>query len=806
MLKNYIKTAFRSIRKQKGYSLINILGLAIGMASCLLILLYVQDEVSYDSYHDNADRIYRVAGSYRMGGRSFETATVGAPAAKALIADYPEVEDAVRFRDRGSFIVQYGDNSFKERYIVFADPSFFSIFTIPLLKGDPATVLSNPNSLVLSQNAAEKYFGDADVMGKTLRLDDRDDYKVTGVFDRIPSNTHFHFDILLSMPSLKESKELIWLNNNFNTYILLSEGADPKALEAKFPEMLKKYMGPQIKLLTGKSWDEIDKNDMNAEFYLQPLTTIHLHSDLIAELGPNSDVKYIYIFSAIALFVLLIASINFMNLSTARSAGRSKEVGIRKVLGSYRFQLVKQFLTESTILSLMALGMAILLVRLVLPLFNSLSGKEFSSSDMANGVMIMAVFAITLLIGLIAGSYPAFFISAFQPANVLKGKLKTGVKTGPLRSGLVIFQFAASIILIIGTFVVYNQLRYIQNKKLGFDKEQVLILNNAYLLGAQAKVFKDEMLGHPQFLNGTISGCLPTPSQRNSTAVFPEGKFNDEHTTSLQVWDVNHDYIQTLGMDIVEGRDFSREFSTDTEAVIINEAAVKQFGWDSAVGKRLSRFTTQQGVHTSYTVIGVVKDFHFESLRTTIGPLMMDLDESNDLIAFRVNTENLSGTIDLLRKKWKTFLPNQPFEYTFMDDQFDSMYQAEQRIGKIFSVFAALAIFIGCLGLFGLSAFTAEQRTKEIGIRKILGATVPNIIRLLLREFVIHIGVANLIAWPVAYLVMNRWLKDYAYRISPSIWIFLVAGMGTLAIAILTVSFQAIKAAISDPAKSLRYE
>ncbi|MFC2165043.1 ABC transporter permease [Acidobacteriota bacterium] len=806
MLKNYIKIALRNIRKQKGYSLINILGLAIGMASCLLILLYVQDELSYDRYHDKADRIYRVAGSYRMGGRGFQTATVGAPTAKALIDDFSEVENAVRFRDRGSYIVQYGDDSFKERQIVFADPSFFSIFTIPLLKGDPFTALSNPNSLVLNQNTAEKYFGQEDPMGKTLRLDDRDDYKVTGVFDRIPSNSHFHFDILLSMPSLKESKELIWLNNNFNTYILLSEGADPKALEAKFPEMLKKYMGPQIKLLTGKSWDEMDTEDMNAEFYLQALTDIHFHSDLLAELEPNSDIKYVYIFSAIALFVLLIAAINFMNLSTARAAGRSKEVGIRKVLGSYRLQLVKQFLTESTILSLISLTGAGLLVRLVLPLFNGLSGKEFSLSDMANGVMIMAVIAITLLIGLMAGSYPAFFISAFRPANVLKGKLKTGVKTGPLRSGLVIFQFAASVILIIGTLVVFNQLRYIQNKKLGFDKDQVLILNNAYLLKAQAAVFKDEMLDHPQFLSGTISGFLPTPSHRSSTAVFPEGKFNDEHATSFQVWDVDHDYIQTLGMDIVEGRDFSREFSTDSEAAIINEAAAKQFGWDSAVGKRLSRFGSQQGAHVTYTVIGVVKDFHFESLRTTIGPLMMFLGENNDLIAFRVNTENISASIGLMRKKWRSFLPNQPFEYTFMDDQFDSMYHEEQRIGQIFSVFAGLAIFIGCLGLFGLSAFTAEQRTKEIGIRKVLGATIPNILRLLLREFVIHIGIANLIAWPVAYLVMTRWLKDYAYRISPGIWLFLVAGMGTLAIAILTVSFQAIKAAVSDPAKSLRYE
>jgi len=806
MLKNYIKTALRNISKQKGYSLINILGLAIGMSSCLLILMYVQHELSYDRYHEHADRIYRVAGSYRMGGRDFETATVGAPVAKALLEDYFEVEEAVRFRDRGSFVIRYGNNSFKERNIVFTDPSFFRMFNISLSKGNPEAALSDPHTLVLNDKTAEKYFGLENPIGKVLKLDNRDDYQVTGVFESIPTNTHFHFDILLSMASLKESEELIWLNNNFNTYILLNEGADPKILEEKFPEMLKKYMGPQVKFLTGKSWDEIDSEELRAEFYLQPLTDIHLHSDLIGELEPNSDVKYIYIFAAIAFFVLLIASINFMNLSTARSAGRSKEVGIRKVLGSYRRQLVKQFLTESTLLSFMALGLAVFLVRLVLTVFNNLSGKSFTSSDMASGAIIFAGLMIMLFTGFLAGSYPAFFISSFRPASVLRGKLKTGIKTGPLRSGLVIFQFAASVILIIGTFVVYSQLRYIQNKKLGFDKEQVLILNNAYLLGEQAKTFKDEMLAYPQFLNGTISACLPTPSERNITTIFPEGNFNDEHTTSVQVWDVDHDYIQTLGMEIVEGRDFSREFATDDEAAIINEAAVKQFGWDRAVGQRLSRFTSQEGAYKTYTVIGVVKDFHFESLRQNIGPLMMYLDQNNDLIAFRVNMEDISSSIDLLKNKWKTFLPNQPFEYSFMDDQFDRMYMVEQRIGKIFSVFAGLAIFIGCLGLFGLSAYTAEQRTKEIGIRKVLGATVPNIIRLLFREFVILIGTANLIAWPVAYMVMNRWLKDYAYRISPGIGIFLLAGMGTLAVAVLTVSVQAVKAAVSDPAKSLRHE
>ncbi|MBN1221600.1 MAG: ABC transporter permease [Candidatus Aminicenantes bacterium] len=806
MLKNYIKTALRNIRKQKGYSLINIMGLAIGLASCLLILLYVRHELSYDSYHEHADRIYRVVGSFRLGGVDLAAATAPAPAAKALIEDYPEVEDAVRFRDSGSFIVQYGENSFREQQIVFADPSFFGFFAIPLIKGNSETALTNPNTLIMSRKTAEKYFGNDEPLGKTVRLDNNQDYKVTGVFDSIPSNTHFHFEILLSMPSLEESKEQTWFNNNFNTYILLNEKADWRALEAKFPAMLKKYMGPQVQLILGKTWDELIQGDMKAEFFLQPLRDIHLHSDLVAELEPNSDITYVYIFSAIALLVLLIASINFMNLSTARSAGRSKEVGIRKVLGSHRKQLIKQFLTEAAIYSIISLALALLLVKLVLPLFNAISGKEFTFIDLIGGSTIAALLVITFLTGFMAGCYPAFFISAFRPANVLKGKLKTGIKTGPLRSGLVVFQFATSVILIIGTVIVYSQLQFIQNKKLGYAKDQVLVLKNTYLLGNQAEVFKNEMLALPQFLSGTISGFLPTPSNRNNTTVFPEGRFEDEHTTSIQIWSVDYDYIPTLGMTILEGRNFSREYGTDIDAAIVNETAVKQYGWDSALGKRVSYYTTAQGDTKNMTIIGVLENFHFESLRNTIGPLLVYLGKSNEFTAFRINTENLSGAIDLMRKKWQAMAPNQPFEYAFMDDQFDDLYKAEQRIGKIFNVFAVLVILIGCLGLFGLSAFTAEQKTKEIGIRKVLGATVSNIIRLLLKEFVILIGIANLIAWPVAYFLMRRWLADFAYRISPSILVFLFAGTGTLMIALLTVSFQALKAAYSDPVKSLKYE
>jgi putative ABC transport system permease protein len=782
MLKNYFKTALRNLLKHKGYSLINITGLAIGMAACLLILLYVNHELSYDNYNEDADRIYRIAFSALWGGRDIDICVAPAPMVKTIIDTYPEIEDGVRFRNQGSFIVQYGDNTFKENRIIFVDNSFFSIFTVPLISGDPNSVLVEPNTLVLSRKTAKKYFRDEDPIGKILKLDNRTDYEVTGVFEEIPDNSHFHYDFLLSMESLKDSKNQFWLNMNYPTYIRIHKEADYKALEAKFTDLVEKYIGPQMTAFIGTSAEELaEKGELRAEFYLQPLRKIHLYSDLVGELAPTSDAKYVYIFSAIAVFIILIACINFMNLSTARSAGRAKEVGVRKVLGSFRKQLIGQFLTEAMLLSVLSMVIALLVVRVILSPFNALSGKSLLMSNLGQSSMFIVVVLITIISGFLAGSYPAFFISAFKPANALKGRMRTGVKTGMLRSALVVFQFTASVVLIIGTFIVYNQLHYIQNKKLGYDKEQVLILNDTYLLGKQAESFKNEMIAYPDIVNATITNYLPvTPSNRNLSAVFPDGERDSKRASSIQNWIVDFDYIETMGMNIVEGRDFSREYSTDTDAVIINQAAAEQFSWDKPLDHKVGRVISMQGDFKLYQVIGVVEDFHYETLRANIG--------------------------GLLEKKWKEFLPNQPIEYAFMDERFENMYGAEQRIGKIFGVFTTLAVFIGCLGLFGLAAFTAEQRTKEIGIRKVLGATAPGIIRLLMKEFVILIAVANVIAWPVAYLVMSGWLKDFAYRISIGLWIFMVAGILTLFIAMLTVIFQATKSALMDPVDSLRYE
>ncbi len=807
MLKSYFKTALRNLSRQKGYSLINLTGLAIGMACCLLILMFVNDELSYDNYNKNADRIYRVSIHLLYGGRDLQAAVVSAPMGKTMTEDYPEVEEAVRFRDRGSCIIKYKENSFKEERFLYSDPTLFTVFTIPLLKGDPQTALKDPYSLVISKKTAERYFGSEDPIGKTVKMDNSQDYKITGVFDRIPRNSHFQFDLVASLESLEESRIPMWWNNNFNTYLLLAKQADPGLLAAKFPGLIKKYMAPQLEKLIGQSYDKImASGNFLMEFSLQPLRRIHLHSDLIAELGPNSDIKYVYIFSAIAFFILVIAAINFMNLSTARAAGRAKEVGIRKVVGSPRSLLIRQFLVESLLLSIISMMMALVLVNLVLPLFNSLSGKELSRADIFSGQSVLAVLVITILTGLLAGLYPAFFISAFQSISVLKGQLKSGVKSGWLRSGLVVFQFTASIILIIGTLVVMNQLNYIQNKKLGYNKDQVIILNNAYLLGNQAETFKNEMLNHAQFQSATISSYLPTPSNRNTSAVFPEGQIVDKNSTTLQNWLVDYDYIKTMDMKIVKGRDFSREFSTDNSAVIINQETARQFGWEEPLGKNLSRIISDKGDMKSFTVIGVVEDFHYESLRNAIGPLIMYLGDNNDNIAFRIETKDIPGTIGLLRDKWNKFLPGEPFEYAFMDDRFYEVYQAEQQLGKIFGVFAVLAIFVGCLGLFGLAAFIAEKRTKEIGIRKVLGASVPSIIRILSQEFVILVGIATVIAWPLAYVIMKKWLQAFAYRTSLTLIIFFAAGAVALLIALLTTSYQAIKVALVNPVRSLKYE
>lgn len=818
MFKNYFKIAYRNLLNHKFYSLINIMGLAVGIACCLLIVLFVQDELSYDRFNKKAGRIYRVATEINFSGNYFNVATTPAPLAEAFKNDFPEVESVVRFRNTGSWFVTRTDERSKETYkeeqVIYSDESFFDVFSIPLLKGNPATALKEPYSLVLSEKTAEKIFGEEDPVGKALLLDDEYNYKVTGVFEEIPANTHFHFSMMLSMESLEESKQDIWLSNNFNTYITLAEKADPAGLEAKFDDFIKKYVGPQIQNFLGTTMEESAKAGNNISFYLQPLTDIHLHSDLTAELEPNSDIKFVYIFTAIGFFILIIASINFMNLATARSARRAKEVGIRKTLGSGKRQLIIQFLTEAVILSILALIIAFGLVEIFLPAFNTLSGKELSIHYFENYTLIFSGIIITILVGLMSGSYPAFFLSSFKPIAVLKGNLlKAGAKDSWLRSGLVVFQFTISIILIVGTAVVFKQLNFIQNKKLGFNKEQVIILHDTFTLGSQLEAFKNEMLRKPGIINASASSFLPVRSSRSDMTFWPQGRPDNANVVSMQFWNVDEDYVPTFGMEIIVGRNFSEKFSTDSSAIILNEAALKKFGFKNPIGQVISTIKGAPGENSmqniiNYTVIGVVKDFHFESLRDNISPLCFMMPRSTGNLSFRINTgeTSINETISALKEQWGKFAPGHPFDYSFLDDRFLEMYQAEQKIGKIFGVFAGIAIFIACLGLFGLAAFTAEQRTKEIGVRKVLGATVLDVVMLLTRQFSKLLFIAFILAAPISWLVMNDWLQNFAYRTQISISIFLVAGGVSFIVAWLTMSYQSVKAALINPVQSLKSE
>ena len=810
MLRNYLTIAFRNLWKHKFYSVINILGLAIGLACFLFILLYVRDEVSYDKYHAKADRTYRI----NFDGYAFEQelnfAVVGAQVGPTIIEEYPEVEQYCRFRERGSYSVRYEDQSYREENWVFADSSLFDVFSFELVKGDPQKVLTEPNTLVITEAVAKKYFGSEDPIGKSVTVDNEDLYRISGVMKEIPHNSHFSFNIFASMSTIEESRRPVWLSNNFQTYVVLKAGTDPATVDAKFPDLVRTHIGPEIEQFMNKSWDDLLTAGNSLEFSLFPMTKIHLHSDKVAELGATSDIKYVYIFTFIGIFILLLACINFMNLSTARSATRAKEVGMRKVVGAQRPQLILQFLNESIVITLLGLFTAASIFFILLPYFNQLAGKELTAAQVNTPGLWGFMLALVLVVGLIAGSYPAFYLSAFKPITVLKGRLMK--KLGPtvsLRSVLVIFQFAITIGLIVGTIIISNQLRYIQNKKLGYNGDQILILNNFYNLGNNCQVFKDEILKHPQVINATMSSSLPTPSSRNSSATFLGRNPDPNKTHIAQLFTVDHEYIPTLGMEIIQGRAFSREFPSDSTAVILNESAVEMYKLDDPLGTEISTFeggTPENPEIRTCRVIGVVKNFHFESLRSKIGPLAMFFGESRGNLSIKLKPDNVSQFVSDLGQKWNEMGPGQPFDYDFMDEDFASVYAAETRIGHIFSVFTFLAIFIACLGLFGLATFTAEQRTKEIGIRKIIGASISRIFVMLTAEIIKWIFIANLIALPLAYYFMNKWLEGFAYPVDINWVTFAAALFISLLVALITVSFQAIRAATRNPVKALRYE
>ncbi len=806
MLKNYFKIAFRNLVKNRVFSAINVFGLAIGLASCLIIVLFVQNELSYDRFNEKADRIVRVVFKGIMNGEHMKEAVTMAPTAQTIKNDYPEVEDATRLRSYGNHKITVGDKTFKDGSLAYVDANFFQIFTLPLIKGDAKTALTEPNTIVITEAMANKYFGNADPIGQILTFKDWGQaYKVTGVIDKIPDNSHFHFDLFGSMASLEDAKGTSWLESNYYTYLLLRDGQDYKKLEAKMPQLVDKYMAPQIEKGLGVTLAEFRKKGNDVGLYLQPLTDIHLYSDFTVNLEPGGDVRYVYIFGAIAIFMLLIACINFMNLSTAGASKRAKEVGIRKVLGSVKYELIGQFLLESVMLTFFALIIALIMVKIALPAFNDLSGKKLTLDFSNYPFVILGIVLFGLLVSVLAGSYPAFFLSSFKPVAVLKSKFMAAGKTIGLRSGLVVFQFMISISLIIGTTIVYQQLSYIQSKKLGYNKDQLLVLRNSWALGQNERIFRDQLLKDPRVVNVTISGHIPAgPTNSNMAGVFPDERMNENRRTII--YQVDDRYIPTMGMELASGRNFSKEFGTDSAGVIINETAAKIFGWGKdAVGHKLNQFTNNEGGRKAYKVLGVVKDFHFRSMHEEIAPLMMVLENSPGLI-IKVKTQDIAGLLKDMKSQWAGYNVEEPFAYAFLDEQFNKAYLAEQKTGVILGIFTGLTIFIACLGLFGLATFTAEQRIKEIGVRKVLGANVPQIVALLSIDFVKLILIACLIAFPLGYYGMDKWLQDFAYRVDIKWPVFILAGMGAIGIALLTISYQAIKAALMNPIKSLKTE
>ena len=801
MFQNYIKIAIRNLSKQKSFTFINVIGLAIGMTCFVLIFLYVRFELSYDKTHEKADQIYRVAleriypDKVRLWGRT------PFPLGPTFQEEYEEILQGTRLvTNNNTIVITYGEKNIEENRVMFADPNFFEVFTIPLIQGDPKTALSQQSSAVITEETAQKFFGQEDAMGKMVTVGNQA-YLITGVAENMPKNSHFHFDFLLSLITLPIFNGQDWINNwGAYSYILLQDSCDVQVLEAKFSDMVRKYMAPEVEDEVKTSFDEFLASGNGYQYFLQPLRDIHLKSHLDQEIEANGNITYVYLFSVISIFVLLIACINFMNLATARSTNRAKEVGVRKTLGSARKQLVAQFLLESILLSGIALVITLFLVWLFLPVFNNISGQQLEIDYFGDSLILPGLIGLTLVVGFLAGSYPAFFLSSFQPVTVLKRVRSRGSGNSLFRNGLVIFQFTISIILIIGTFVVHRQIRYMLSKDLGFIKEQVVVIKDAYLLNQQVKAFKQELMTSTSVI--CVSGSFNFPGAAFDGNVHkPEGA-SDDRAVSLSVMFADYDFIDTMGMEIIAGRNFSEEYATDPNAYILNETAVSLLGLTNPVD---SRITDNDRI---YTVVGVMKDFHFKSLHHEISPVVYigNPGDRAGFLSVRIQPENISVTLSFLEQKWEEFTGGQPFNYSFLDDDLADQYDAEQNTKQISAIFSALAVLIGCLGLFGLAAFMAEQRTKEIGIRKVLGASVSNIAILMVKDYIKLVGFAFLIGSPVAYFLMIRWIQNFAYATDVRLDSFLLAGALALGIALLTVSFQAIKAGIAEPVDSLRYE
>ncbi len=819
MLKNYFKVALRNLLKRKGYSLINILGLAIGMAVCLLIVLFIQSELSYDNWHAKADNIYRVVLERRYPGRSTSYSIIPQSIGEAIQKEYPEVIESTRlfnFAGNGNLFLRIGDKVFEEKRVIAADSNFFRVFTGRLLAGDSSTALLKPNSVVINETTAKKFFGSAGAaMGKSFVTDDGNNtdvsFMITGVCADWPDNSHFLFDLLIATSSFDFIKQPNYINFAANTYLLLNPNASPNALEAKFPNIIKKYVAGEIGRNFGESYEQFQKEGNGYHYYLQPLKKIHLTSDLESELRPNGSLTTVYIFGVIAVFILFLACINFINLSTARSMERAREVGIRKTFGSEKSALVWQFLLESIVVSVISIIVAFGLIALLLPLFNQVSGKQLTILSFLEPAKISLLFLFAVVVGLIAGFYPAFVLSSFQPITVLMGRFKSNKYGLALRNSLVVFQFAISVILIVSTIIVNKQMQFMLSEKLGFRKDHVIVVERTDLLDKQTKAFENELAKIPGV--ETVSGTTAMPGQENFFGVSFQQEGSKESVTGRGIF-ADDQYAKLLGLEIKEGRFFSKDFSTDSLSIVLNEKAVSELGLKKAIGARLTspdgNFNAPDGTPYIYTVVGVVKDFHFQSLHQQITPLIFNnvskFRNQSPFVAVRIQANNFQQAVTAIENTWKKFVQQRPFHFSFLDQTLAAQYAAEQTTQKVFTIFSILAIFIACIGLLGLAAYTTQQRNREISIRKVLGASASNIVAMLSKDFIKLVVIAAIIAFPVAWLGMNKWLQDFAYRINMSVWIFFVAALAAFAVALFTISFQAIKAAITNPVKNLRAE
>jgi putative ABC transport system permease protein len=808
MFINYLKTSLRNLLRYKGYSLINIVGMTLGLASAILILLFVLDELSFDKFHKDSDRIYRVSVQGKIQGPEISAAVSCVPIGPTLVHELPGVGQYTRlFPFGGDPLVRYENKSYVEEGFVYADSTFFEVFTTSFISGNAGRTLNRPNTLVITRSIAMKYFGSTDVIGKTLQVfDPPQQFAVDAVIEDYPANSHINFSILASFMSNPLSQSTIWVGNNVYTYIKLSESAKPTEVEANMIAIVDKYVGPQLKQFLGFELSEMRAAGNRYGYVMTPISDIHLKSDLDFEFRPNGSLTTVYIFSIIAIFLILIASINFMNMATARASSRAREVGIRKVVGSQRSHLIGQFLTESTLLTLTSFLLAILIVFLALPYFNDIANKELSINLINWSVFLPFLFLLLVFISLISGSYPSFYLAGFNPVSVLKGKVQMGIRGGWLRRTLVVIQFFITIGLIVSTLIIAQQNNYILNKDLNFDKNNLLVVNRSFALGDQSQVFIDRIKAIPGISEAALTSMVPGGQSSGNTVFRREGD-SSEDLQAFNIVGSDCNFQKALEIDMVQGRYFSTEYGADSSAVVINEAAAKRLQWDNAVDKLLYQVAASPtGGDLPLNVIGVIKDYHYESLHQEVKPIVIRLVNVGVFSVIRYSTLPKPELISKIKTIWSDIIPNQPFSYTFMEDQLLENYEKDRQMGKIFSIFSVLAIVVACLGLLGLSSFTIEKRKKEISIRKCLGAPIGKIMEILLKETFFLVIIATLFASPLSWFLMTKWLQNFNYHIDIGIWIFVLSTLIAVVIVVGTILMHVYKASVRNPVEALKMD